>query len=297
MTDHPRHPTKRCDSRTAAFIPAESFCQCKWHTALYRDARRSHDENCRIGRGADGSYVLEYQICSWQRRKLLHGFTLIELLVVVSIIALLIAILLPSLQSVREAARQAACSSNLRQIGIYYSAYAVDYNDWLLPTRGEPIPAPWDSAGVEGRWIRVLKMQEGQEAPGIDPAPVFQCPVGSPENLNSTDDSNYGAALTAGDYFNDLWRHPRRRIAQNTNPSNTSLVGDLAKLEVAVLGRTNSNLKYYWAIAVNPPDGGPNALAPRHLNETYNLLFLDGHVASTTDDAITVKQVKGYWPE
>lgn len=51
------------------------------------------------------------------------GFTLVELLVIVSVIGLLVAITLPAVQFAREAARRAACSNNLRQLGLALNAY------------------------------------------------------------------------------------------------------------------------------------------------------------------------------
>ena len=57
------------------------------------------------------------------------AFTLIELLVVISIVALLIALLLPTIRQARERARQVACLSNLRQMGIAFAAYRADFDD------------------------------------------------------------------------------------------------------------------------------------------------------------------------
>ena len=57
------------------------------------------------------------------------AFTLIELLVVIAIIAILAAVLFPVFQSAREKARESACVSNLKQIGLAYVQYAQDYDE------------------------------------------------------------------------------------------------------------------------------------------------------------------------
>lgn len=73
------------------------------------------------------------------------GFTLVELLVVMAIIAMLAGLLFPALVRAREQARRAACSGNMRQIGIGIGIYADDFagcyppaNHWMAPGADKP---------------------------------------------------------------------------------------------------------------------------------------------------------------
>lgn len=74
------------------------------------------------------------------------GFTLIELLVVIAIIAILAAILFPVFAKAREKARQAACSSNVKQISLALMMYAEDWDEhypmavFAADTTGQAIP-------------------------------------------------------------------------------------------------------------------------------------------------------------
>ena len=109
----------------------------------------------------------------------LRAFTLIELLVVIAIIAVLAAILFPVFAQAREKARQTACTSNLRQIGLAFSLYQTDYDECLPDRRDLKTSLPggykpwagWPSASdPRGGWAVVVL------APYVKSGAIWSCP-------------------------------------------------------------------------------------------------------------------------
>jgi len=107
------------------------------------------------------------------------AFTLIELLVVIAIIAILAAILFPVFAKVREKARQTACLSNEKQLGLGFIQYAQD-NDETYPTNGTGHINPWYFLGCG--WA-------GQIYPYVKSAGVYACPDDSTAAIKETNDT------------------------------------------------------------------------------------------------------------
>jgi len=157
-------------------------------------------------------------------KQVARGFTLIELLVVIAIIAVLLAILMPAMRKIKEIARETACKSNLRNIGLAVAMYLDDY-ERKIPYTGNSNGFLWfESDGVTYRrpgtsdtyWGIYYK--EYLKETKIFGCPSFQSTVntrliytydGNPKNS----DSSYVIQHAAF----GLNHHSRNRNNRNTN--------------------------------------------------------------------------------
>ena len=195
-----------------------------------------------------------------------RGFTLVELLVTIGIISILAAILFPAFSRAREKARQVACASNLRQIGLALAMYRDDWDGVNVKARCD-----W-SSDPPGRvaWEEQLAPYVSQKPDERGRMEVFRCPSFGPWRP-ACNMPNAGHGYVGG-------------YALNTYPgkSGGGFPADegISGLPDSMLEDPSSTIAVYesrlchWYEAHNWPYCQP---AFRH-NDGTNLLFMDGHV-------------------
>ena len=218
------------------------------------------------------------------------GFTLIELLVVIAIIAILAAILFPVFARAREKARQASCSSNLKQIGLGMHMYASDY-DGCLPTNG----VNYTSGGIwqNGSWADVI-------APYVKNGQIYVCP-----SVRNVPELSYEPGNTSrqGSYAINNFYHwlPERQLFGESDHSGMVLSNVDDSSGTIALGDKMTD----WPQVIVPSStdgldddppwiGGQAAYVGRH-NQQCNFLFVDGHVKSLAITQVAQKNADDWY--
>ena len=215
------------------------------------------------------------------------AFTLIELLVVIAIMSLLAAILFPVFRAAREKGRQAACASNLRQIGTAFALYVTDYDERLPDRRDRKTAYPggyrpwspaWPPSDPRGAWaIEVLN-------PYTKNAGIFSC-----QSLAGLFDGTPQVEQTTN--TGDVSRYWLWRFDQFVDPvpldnawgkSDEELLRDLIAANNPQVGKPNGVAEIELAVDPYFPRTIPSVAATLKGKAVHqggrNRLFFDGHV-------------------
>jgi len=228
-----------------------------------------------------------------------YGFTLIELLVVISIIALLIAILLPTLSAARLTAYNVKCLSNLKQLGIWGTAYAAE-NQGYIPHNSKfsgfggygDDPAEGEDWFQAAQWHRYDNFDET----------AFTCPQLARTFPELESEFHYalndtlGGRFRTGNAVREEW-YPQQSPKDDRLDGRTVWFGD-GHVENVITPADLAVTKYlYFKTSSMPWNWDPNYEVQTHPNESNNFVFGDGHAESVPYEeyaAMTLNQLRDF---
>jgi prepilin-type N-terminal cleavage/methylation domain-containing protein/prepilin-type processing-associated H-X9-DG protein len=213
------------------------------------------------------------------------GFTLIELLVVIAIIAILAAILFPVFAQAREKARQATCTSNLKQIVTAIMMYEQDYDEVMMPGAA-PFAFNRLWYDLAQPYIRMnVQRTPGAATYNFD-GTVYLCPS-SPtpttdvQNLKRPYGYNYfylGGTLSGTVPAAGI---PTFSLASLESPANTIRITETWRLRPGTTGMIDSPPGIGSAFAYPPSTANAAFIFPRGWHNGMNVVaWCDGHVTS-----------------
>lgn len=201
-------------------------------------------------------------------RTLRRAFTLVELLTVIAIIGVLAALTLSVIGSLRESARRAECSSNLRQIGAAVLQFANEHDGGCIR---------WVEEGNE-YWFNALS--KGGYIPSYTVSNVWRCPSNTEGTLNPGESTVYSWGLQMTYAVNAVWAdssydHQKGPSYPSADPAPPYVRTKILNLENPA--RTISVCEgKSWLIGSS--SGGYKATAGRVHRGGMNAAFWDGHV-------------------
>lgn len=234
-------------------------------------------------------------------RRRSSAFTLIELLTVIAIIGILAAILVPTVSKVRATAQKSVCASNLRQVGIAMLAYTMDNKAGGIPgyykitdkggtqtfygigTASGATSPQWYADNGEG-----TRSLPGQLLPYLAKRPqvsgstwgvisVFVCPANTAtaDTINVKDGIAPSYAMSLKVKATEGGSIKIKRPFAYDGKRSVSM-GEIVSPRTAV-ALFDTDQEFVTLVGTSAIS---NAAASSVHNETRNVLFFDGHVAS-----------------